>query len=187
MTNDNAGKIDVLTGRMTPDYRKRRGINDEIYTDPMFAKKIVDYFSPQFKSDDTFFEPCAGDNAFYNHLPEPKDWCEVSKGKDFLTYEQTFHINWIITNFPWSGAALRPMLRKSCQLADNVIHLVRFHNILGTLARHKDFLNENHKLKEIIVVPWKDSFINKAPEGFCLVVIHSRKNWRGNCKWTYWA
>ena len=167
----------------TPDARKRRTMNDIIYTNPDFAKKIIDYFQPS----GFCVEPCKGESeSFYQHLPEPKDWCELAEGKDFLIYEPPQHVDWIITNFPWSGKALRPMVRQACKISDNVVHLIRLHNVFGTFARHKDFRDEGHRLKEIIIVPWKDSFINKAPEGFVLCVIHTQKNYTGDCKWTYW-
>ena len=177
-----AGKDNKMS---KPNSRARRTMNDEIKTNPIFAKKIIDYFSVQFKPNDKFLEPCRGDEAFYQHLPANKEWCEITEGKDFLEYEG--RVQWIITNFPWSGKILRPLVRKSCQVSDNLVHLIRCHNIIGTVARHKDFRNENHFIKEIIIVPWQDSFINKSNEGFALMVIHTQKNYLGDCKWTYWC
>jgi len=168
-----------------PEYIKRRTINDDVQTHPDFAKRIIDHFSPQFQPGDTFLEPCKGDGAFYDQLPEPKDWCEIDLGRDFLTYDG--YADWILTNFPWSGKVLRPLVRKAALISNNLIHLIRIHNILGTFARQRDYMNEGHRLKEIIVVPWKGAFINKAPEGFCLGVFHTQKNYTGDCKFTYWT
>jgi hypothetical protein len=166
-----------------PNSRARRTKNDIVYTNPAFAKAIIDYFKP------TGFclDPCRGDGAFYNHLPEPKDWCEIEEGRDFLYYVPNQKIDYIITNFPWSAKAFRPLVRKACKISDNVIHLVRLHNVFGTIARHKDFRDEDHRLKELIIVPWRDTFINKSQEGFCLCVIHTQKNYNGDCKWSYWV
>lgn len=165
-----------------PYSKKRRTKNDIVYTNPDFARKLVDYFKP------TGFclEPCVGSMNIYNELPNPKDWCEIQQGKDFLTYDPPQHVDYIISNFPWSSKALRPIAARSCELADNVIHLIRLHNLLGTYARHKDYLQHGHKLKEIIVVNWNDALINKSSEGFALVVAHLKKNYDGDCKWTYW-
>jgi len=173
----------------TPDARKRRTMNDEIYTNPVWSKKIIDHFSSQFQPNDFFMEPCKGDGAFYDHLPANKDWCEITQNKNFLDYDKP--IDWIITNYPWSGKALRPLVSHSCKLSNNVVHLIRAHNVFGTYARHRDFLEQGHTLKEIILLPWKnktlgDVFINKAPEGFALCVVHTQKNYAGDCKWTYW-
>jgi hypothetical protein len=165
-------------GTMKPEH-------DIVFTDIKFAKRIIDYFTPQFKKDDKFLEPCRGDGAFYYNLPEPRDWCEIDMGRDFLTYDG--YANWIITNFPWSGKVLRPLVRKAASISDNLVHLIRIHNILGTFARQRDYMEQGHRLKEIVVVPWKGSFVNKAPEGFCLGVFHTQKNYTGDCKFTYWT
>lgn len=167
-----------------PDSRARRTMNDDIKTNPVFAKKVIDYLTPQFKLTDKFLEPCKGDGAFYDHMPSNKDWCEIDEGRDFLEYDG--YADWIITNFPWSGKVLRPLVRKACAISDNVVHLIRCHNVIGTVARHKDFLDEGHTIKEIILVPWQDTFINKSNEGFALMVIHTQKGWTGGTTWTYW-
>lgn len=163
---------------------KKRTLNDNVRTNPEFAKRIVQHFSPQFKPGDTFIEPCRGDGAFYDALPDNKFWCEISEGKDYLSYTQPH--NWCITNFPWSGKALRPLVRHACLLNTNVVHLIRLHNVFGTKARLLDFIEQGHRLKEVIVCDWKDAFINKAPEGFSLCVIHTQKDYNGDCRWTFW-
>jgi hypothetical protein len=176
-----AGKANIIS---TPDLRKRRTMNDIIYTNPLFAKRIIDYFSPQFKDNDIFHEPCFGVGSFFDNMPEPKDFSEIELDKDFLQYDKP--INWVLTNFPWSGKAFRPMLRHACLLSDNVVHLIRMHNAIGTTARHKDYLDAGHTIKEIITCDWKEAFVNKSPEGFSLVIIHLQKNYTGDCRWTHW-
>lgn len=166
-----------------PDSRKRRTMNDIVYTNPVFAKRIVDYFSPQFKSGDVFHEPCFGADSFYDAMPEPKDYSEIAEGKDFLAYDKP--IDWIITNLPWSSKVYRPLYRHACKLSNNVVQLIRMHNWAGTTARHNDYLDQGHRVKEIITVDWKEAFINKSPEGFSLIVVHTQKNYDGDCKWTY--
>ncbi len=175
-----------MSNTVFPEYIKRRTLNDDVQTNPEFAKKIIQHFTPQFQPDDIFLEPCKGDGAFFDNLPKPKDWCEIDLGRDFLEYDGP-NVQWILTNFPWSGKVLRPLVRKAAHVSDNLVHLIRIHNILGTFARQRDYMEEGHRLKEIIVVPWKDAFVNKAPEGFCLGVFHTRKNYTGDCKFTYWT
>lgn len=175
----------MTSNKVLPEYIKRRTLNDDVQTNPEFAKRIIEHFSPQFKPTDTFLEPCKGDGAFYDNLPEPKDWCEIDLGRDFLAYEGS--ADWIITNFPWSGKVLRPLVRKAAHISTNLVHLIRIHNILGTFARQRDYMDEGHRLKEIVVVPWKDAFVNKDSEGFCLGVFHTQKNYTGDCKFTYWT
>lgn len=177
--------VSVLTGRMAPEYIKRRTLNDDVYTTATLAAKIVAHFAPQFHPGDRLLEPCAGNFAFYDAFPDgyEKDWCEVKDGRDFLDYSKK--VNWVISNFPWSGKALRPIVRHACEVSTNVVHLIRAHNILGTFARQRDFLGEGHRIKEIIATPWAGAFHNKMPEGFMLMVIHTQKNYGGDCRWNY--
>jgi hypothetical protein len=159
----------------------------EIKTQPWLAKKIVDYLSPQFKVGDFFCDPCAGDDAFYNCLPPKKMRCEIKDGTDWLTAVPPQPIDWVITNFPWSGGGvLRPMLKKAYQQSANVAHLIRLHNILGVYSQYADMAETNHVLKEIIIMPWTNAFFDKAREGFCLAVIHSQRNYTGDCRFTQW-
>lgn len=162
--------------------------NNSIKTNPDFAKKIVDHFSQQFQIGDTFLEPCRGDGAFYDLLPSPKSWCEIDKGRDFLTYdfkEKTF--DWCITNLPWSAKPGRYLAQRSYQICSNVVQVIRLQNIFGIVCRMHDYLDHNHYPKEIIIAPWKGSFIGKRPEGFSLMVLHTQKDYTGDCKFTYWT
>jgi hypothetical protein len=141
---------------------------------------MVEYFNPS----GFCLDPCRGAGAFYDALPEPKDWCEIEQGRDFLTYKPAQKIDWIITNPPWSAGEYRPIARRCFELADNVVFLVRLHNGLGTTARHNDYREFGHRIKEIILCPWEG--VGFAPEGFSLAVIHWQKGWQGDCTWTYW-
>lgn len=140
----------------------------------------MEYFNPS----GFCLDPCRGAGAFYDALPEPRDWCEIEQGRDFLTYEPAQTISWAITNPPWSAKEYRPIAQRCFGLADNVVFLVRLHNGLGTTARHNDYRKVGHRIKEIILCPWEG--VGFAPEGFSLAVIHWQKGWQGDSKWTYW-
>lgn len=140
----------------------------------------MEYFEPS----GFCLDPCKGSGAFYDALPSPKDWCEIEQGRDFLIYRPTRKVDWIISNTPWSAKEYRPIARRCFELAANVVLLVRLHNGLGTTARHRDYLQYGHKLKEIIILPWEGSGF--PPEGFALAAMHWAKEWEGHCKFTYW-
>ena len=160
-------------------------------TDPAFAKRIINYFSPQFSPNDTFLDPCAGFNAFFDNLPYPKDRCEIREGTDFLAYNTP--ATWIISNPPWHGIGYAPFAKHAYDLADHVVWLCRWDTLLGTGRRHRDYLEAGHKLAEIIMCDWKEAnftFLDgtpKAPEGFLLCVAHFSKLHQGDCKMTYWT
>ena len=47
---------------------------------------------------DVIHEPFKGEGAFYDSLPEPKDWAEIQQGKD---YKELGECDWVITNPPF--------------------------------------------------------------------------------------
>jgi hypothetical protein len=162
-----------------------------VYTDPKFAKKIIDYFAPQFKPDDTFLDPCKGKGAFYDNLPSPKEWYEIQDGKDFLTCQNYF--SWCFANFPWRGSVYSALARHSFKCCDNVVSLVKFSTAIGTTKRFKDALQNNMFMKEIIFADWDEAGFTfsdgskKAKEGFILSIIHWQKNWNKGTTWSDWT
>lgn len=170
-----------------------QSIASVVYTDPTFAKRIINYFQPQFKNNSMFIDPCRGSGAFYDHLPEPKHYAEIQEGKDFMKW----HISnptdkWIISNPPWQGKVYAPFANKCLQDADNVVFLVKLFGGIGTSRRLRDMRNNNHAIKEIILVDWKDANFTyldgsvKLGEGFLLSVIHFQRHWKEGTTWTYW-
>ena len=78
--------------------------NENHYTPEELCKTLVQLVD--ISPDDILLEPFMGDGAFYNHFPEEniKDWCEITKGRDFLEYEGVCDI--IITNPPYADCGL---------------------------------------------------------------------------------
>ena len=180
-------------GPVAPDARSREfsgGANDIVYTDRELAKRIVDHFRPHFRPGDTFLDPCRGDGAFYDCLPEPREWCEIQEGIDFLKCEK--RATWAITNPPWSAQVYRPIAAHAYELCDNVIFLTRWHTATGTYARHGDWRSSGHEWRETVYIPWKDAgFIGhdgeEKTEGFILAAFWWQRGWTGGMKSTYWT
>lgn len=90
---------------------------DIVYTPDGIAKHIVEFLQPTGKC----LDPCKGDGAFYNYLPEDnRDYCEIKEGKDFFDY--TNRMEWIIGNPPYS--IFEQFLEKSFHLSNNVAFVV---------------------------------------------------------------
>ena len=84
-------------GIPTPPNRTGKATaSDTVQTPVNMAKTIIDFFEPN----GVVLEPCRGIGNIYNQLPEPKDWCEITQGRDFLDYHS--NVDWIITNPPYS-------------------------------------------------------------------------------------
>jgi hypothetical protein len=172
---------------MNPDH-------DIVFTNADFAKRIITYFKPQFKKGDVFFDPCKGTDgycihsdkpggAFYNNLPKPKLWAELTEGVDCVSITQP--VQWTFTNPPFSAKAYRKVAQHCADISDNVVFLVRLDVALGVNARIRDFTSRGHGLKEIITCRYEDAGF--AARGFTLAVFHWKKNYTGDTKWTYWT
>jgi len=70
-----------------------------VYTNEKMAKYLIKRCN--FKENDIVLEPCMGNGAFYDHLPfyVNKDWCELSKGRDFFNYNSK--VEYVIGNPPF--------------------------------------------------------------------------------------
>jgi hypothetical protein len=160
-------------------------MSEERYTDPALAKRIIEYFKPS----GWMLDPCRGAGAFYDHLPgnrnfwgDQKWWCEIREGRDFLDWQT--RVDWILTNPPWGMEGYSEIAQHAFELATNVVFLVRLTLAIGTMARHRDFREQGHGLKLIIVLPWEDAGF--PSEGFVLSVCHWQRNWFGPTSWKYW-
>ena len=99
-----------------PNRTKKHTASDIVMTPPKIAEAIIREFNPKGLA----LEPCRGTGNIYVLLPEPKDWCEITQGRDFLEYNG--NADWIITNPPYSIYDL--FLKKCFDVADNVVLLV---------------------------------------------------------------
>lgn len=102
----------------------------------------------QWPEGEFVLEPFCGDGNFYNNLPKHvrKDWCEMTKGRDFFEYEGP-KPHTIITNPPFRDAPggknlVIPCLDKCLQVAQKrVIYLLNdkgFHSL--TASRMKKYV-----------------------------------------------
>src|SRR6266700_2645210 len=163
--------MDLISQTARTNWRAIRAINDVVYTRPDLTKALVEHFKPS----GFCLDPCRGNGAFHDMLPNPKDWCEIAEGRDFLKWNR--HIDWCMSNPPWSKKPYRAIARHAFEISDNVVFLTRLHNAIGTYARHKDFTEVGHALKEVVVVDWADA--GMSSEGFVLAAFHWRYQWTG--------
>lgn len=148
---------------------------DIVMTPPWLAQEIVDHFSPK----GFILDPCKGEGAFYNILPEDRrDWCELSEGKDFFDYCEK--VDWIITNPPWSK--MQPFLLHGMEISDNIVFLTTI-NHYTTKRRIRDMRENNFSIKEIYCVPTPEK---PWPQlGFQLAAIHTKRGYVGEITMSY--
>jgi hypothetical protein len=140
--------------------------NDDIQTPVELAGRIVEYFKPMGR----VLEPCAGNGHFLQYLPGA-DWCEIKRGRDFLSYEG--RVDWIITNPPWSQ--IRPFLMRSFKVADQVVFLMTI-NHAWTKARLRIARENGFGLRTLLLVDTPSAF---PQSGFQLGAVHYAKDWFG--------
>jgi hypothetical protein len=101
--------------------------NDIVFTPSLWARDIVEFFKPS----GLVLDPCRGAGAFFDELPEPKTWCEISEGVDFFAFDQK--VDWIISNPPYS--TFSKWLDHSLKLADHIVYLIPVNKILSSLDK----------------------------------------------------
>lgn len=94
---------------------------------------------------DKLYEPFKGEGAFYDNFPEanPKDWAEITKGRDFRTHETTY--DWVISNPPFrvddfgtkKGNAIFPLIDYFTDRATKGVAFLVNDQGLGTLTRNR--------------------------------------------------
>jgi len=159
--------------------KMRDVVNDLVYTKPTLAQRLIGHFHPTGR----ILDPCRGNGAFYDNLPETRDWCEIRDGRDFLEWNEP--VDWVLTNPPWSKDLYRAIAAHAFDIADNVVLLTRLHNAIGTYARHQDWRDRGHGLREVVVLRWEDAGF--PPEGFVLGAFYWQRWWTGSTKITYWT
>ena len=70
-----------------------------VMTNPDMAKYLIDGID--WVQGERVMEPCKGDGAFYDNLPDTieKGWCEINEGRDFLEYDKEVDV--VISNPPF--------------------------------------------------------------------------------------
>ena len=106
---------------------------DIVYTPKSLALDMVTHFSPS----GSCLDPCMGDGAFYDLLPEDSRlWCEIEQGVDFYAWDTS--VDWIISNPPYSH--LLAWIRHSFKVANDIVYLVPNHRMYASATFIDDLM-----------------------------------------------
>jgi hypothetical protein len=144
---------------------------DIVYTHDEVARQIVEFLNPVGKC----LDPCKGDGAFYNHLPEGKEYCELQEGSDFLHYSGM--VDWVIGNPPYS--IFKDFLGKGFEIADNVSYLVPTNKIFQRQII-MEMINKYGGIKSMII--YGSGSLIGFPFGFSVGNFHFKRGYKGDCK-----
>jgi len=104
--------------------------NDVVFTPFWLAKQICGMFPISGR----VWEPCKGEGAFLDNLPEGTIWSEIAEGKNL--YDFNDKVDWIVTNPPYSD--YNRFLDHCFNLADNIVLLVpvaKMFKSMGTIRK----------------------------------------------------
>lgn len=141
--------------------------NDVVFTPKPIAEFIVRWLNPKGK----VLDPCMGEGVFFNLLNKPKDWCEITKGKDFYAY--TEKVDWIIGNPPYSD--FNKFLDHSFDLADNVCFLVPVSKVFKSWGTINIIKKYGGIVKMWFVPAGRCGF----PFGFPAMAVHFKRGYKG--------
>lgn len=145
--------------------------SDIVFTPTHIAKGIVQWLNPTGKC----LDPCKGDGAFYNYLPDGSDYCEIRDGKDFFDYNEK--VDWIIGNPPYS--IFEAFLSKSFILADNVAFLVPTNKVFQRQIIMEK-INKWGGVKSVLI--YGSGQLLDFPFGFSVGLFHFQKAFKGETK-----
>ena len=126
-----------------PNRTSRATASDSVQTPIGIARLMLEHFNPS----GLILEPCKGEGNIYSLMPEPKDWCEILEGRDFLDY--TKKVDWIITNPPYS--IYDKFLEKCFETADNVVLLTPIAKAFKSMKIER-MVDNYGGLKEIFLI-----------------------------------
>jgi len=125
------------------EIKEREIPNDKFYTPESAVKehlKLIDYLP-----DDKWLDPFLGHGVYFDNFPtNNKDWCEIEKDKDFLTYNEPVDV--ICSNPPYS--ILQKVFKKCIELKPRIISfLIGVNNL--TAKRIEDMNKAGYGLVSI--------------------------------------
>lgn len=143
--------------------------SDIVYTPVSVSKGIIDFLQPI----GVCLDPCKGDGAFYNHLPEGRQYCEIAEGKDFFDW-RSGKVDWVIGNPPYS--IFKEFLEFSFEIANNVSFLVPTNKVFQRQVI-MNMINKWGGVKSIII--YGSGTLIDFPFGFSVGNFHFEKGYKG--------
>jgi hypothetical protein len=142
--------------------------SDVVYTPEYVAADIVEWLMPG----GVCLDPCKGDGAFYNFLPDGRLWCELELGKNFFDFKDA--VDWVIGNPPYS--IFEEFLVHSFEISPDVCFLVPTNKIFQR-KKIMEIINEFGGIKGMRV--YGSGLTIGFPFGFSVGAFHFQKHFRG--------
>lgn len=142
--------------------------SDIVYTPEWVSEHIINYLNPN----GICLDPCKGDGAFLNYMPEGSLYCEIQEGLNFFEFNKK--VDWIIGNPPYS--IFESFLKKSFELSNNVSFLVPTNKVFQRQII-MEMINNYGGIKSIII--YGSGKLIDFPFGFSVGNFHFQKDYKG--------
>ena len=150
--------------------------SDRVYTPPILARDIVDFFEPSGRC----LDPCKGAGIFFDLLPAGAEWCEIEQGRDF--YAWSTPVDWIISNPPFSHYSA--WMRHSMLVAQNIVYVMPVYKIFASNKFQDDLFTWGgivHIRRYGTGTQWG------FPFGHSLAAVHFKARYIGCTTWSRYA
>jgi len=141
---------------------------DVVFTPRDLARQIISLFPIS----GSILEPCKGEGAFLEWLPEDTEWCEITEGRNYYDFDK--NVDWIVTNPPYSD--FNRFLTHSFRLSENVVLLVPVAKIFKSMGTVKIIMNYGGIVCMYLLPASKAGF----PFGFPCMVVHLKRGYSGS-------
>lgn len=146
---------------------KKHVKSDVVYTPDHIASAIVERYKPIGR----VLDPCAGNHAFSQHIPDCL-WCEIARGRDFFGWSEK--VDWIIGNPPYS--ILNTWLEHSFTLANDIVYLLPIAKVFS--SRHRLSVIDDYGGMVEIWAPWTGRAVG-FDFGWACGAVHFQKGYKG--------
>lgn len=138
----------------------KRQAQDFYPTPDYTVDSLLEYI--QFSTIRSFLEPCKGDGAIFDKIPQVpvKHYCELSEDKDYFAFGADQKYDLIVTNPPYSQA--QEFVEKSLSEARTVCYLLRL-DFLGAQKR-KEWWNRIGTPDKLLVLSKRPKFVNNKSD-----------------------
>lgn len=156
---------------------------NNIATSRTVVRLVVAWLYREFGPFDDALDPCAGDGAFYDALPHPKEWCEIQRGRDFLDFVGRADL--VVTNPPFSEG-FTEIYRHCFRTADNVALLLPIGIVLGLRNRVMIARDAGFGVRAVLFLPRRYAPGPFRQSGVQIGVVYWRRGYTGRAKAVYW-
>ncbi len=158
---------------MQPILMHVRAERDVEYTPADLAQDIVSFFKPS----GICLDPCAGNDVFFNLLPEGRQWCEIERDRDFYSWNTP--VDWVISNPPYSHYSA--WVRHSMEVADNIVYLMPAYKVFASAK----FLEDLFSWGGIVHIRRYGTGSDWGfPFGHALSAVHYQRGYKGPTFWS---